>query len=208
MDLLGGKSGTWSTADGRSPLIQLKQVWMMLKLVHILTDGAGDRLGEYKFTGLTAGEYAIVAAKEGEDFCYSPPITVTIQDESNVFEIDQTNAADITFVNNTSCEASAYNGAITIKQITRGGIIDDVTAGTVYNFDWIVGTDTASGSRVDLDASFNSTVSFNPNGSQVSGLPGDQTYSVIVTKQEGPATRKNGAVRVCLPSSLAMIQMI
>ncbi len=80
--------------------------------------------------------------------------------------------------------------AITLKQITRGGIIDDVTTGTVYNFDWIVGTDTASGSRVNLDASFNSTVSFNPNGSQVSGLPGDQTYSVIVTKQEGPATEK------------------
>ncbi len=82
----------------------------------IITEATtNDRLGEYKFTGLTAGEYAIVAAKEGEDFCYSPPITVTIQDESNVFEIDQTNAADITFVNNTSCETSAYNGCNHVK---------------------------------------------------------------------------------------------
>ncbi len=150
-------------------------------------DFLADKLNDYTFTGLTAGVYAVVAAEEDENFCYSPPVTFEIEDRTDEIEVETVgidgsdgfpNDDDVEIVSNMDCTGSATSGtgSITINRLKRGTDEDTGPAlGANYNYVWHEGPTTGS----DLMGT-NITPATN-DGYEITGLPGGQ-YLVEVSK--------------------------
>ncbi|MEQ6121313.1 FG-GAP-like repeat-containing protein, partial [Reichenbachiella sp. MALMAid0571] len=147
-----------------------------------------DKLNDYTFSGLTAGVYAVVAAQEATNFCYSPPITFEILDETDDIEFasigvdagdgDGTDDA-VEIVSNMDCsgDPNTGNGSITIYEITRGAQTDVGAAITSnYNFIWHEGP--TIGSNV---FGAGSKTGFTDDGYRLLNIPGGQ-YLVEIEK--------------------------
>ncbi|MFY0602212.1 MAG: hypothetical protein JXR03_21225, partial [Cyclobacteriaceae bacterium] len=181
-------NGLWPTSATRPTDIQV------LEGVDVGATG-NDYIGTYSFSGLTAGEYTIMAAQEGAAFCLSPSVTFEIEDRFEEFEIDLTDAAYIDVFDDTNCDGGTVNsnGEINIKQIDRvlndgvgGFIVDgtDLATDADYTYTWYVGANT---SGTLLSAAGYGTIT--APGNQLSDLPSGE-YTVLI--ENGTSTVGSG----------------
>ncbi|MFY0655096.1 MAG: SprB repeat-containing protein, partial [Cyclobacteriaceae bacterium] len=196
-------TGTTSTAEGTITAVNGTQITITITNGIAFQDGEtittpdgdnatintflADKLNDYTFSGLTAGVYAVVAAEEDENFCYSPPITFEIFDQTDDLEfrsigVDASDGDgaddDVEIVSNMDCTGSTTsgNGSITIYNIVRGTDIDPMPANAGdYTFTWYEGPTTGA------DPMGTNITSAVDNGYEVTGLPGGQ-YLVEITK--------------------------
>ncbi|MEQ9384571.1 MAG: SprB repeat-containing protein, partial [Imperialibacter sp.] len=144
------------------------------------TNDSGNTTNVYTFSGLVEGSYAVVAAQNGVSFCYSPPVTFDITDDTETIDLDPSDVADLAIEDNTDCSGSP-NGKLTVLQLHRGAATDDVSAGGPqngdYTYQWFSGADP------DTDPALNAA-NVTAAGNEAFDLASG-TYSLRVTKQAG-----------------------
>ncbi|MCR9252396.1 MAG: L-type lectin-domain containing protein, partial [bacterium] len=150
--------------------------------------GFDDVENTYTFSGLTAGNYTVMAAQEGIAFCLSPSVTFEIEDRFFELDIDATDVNYVEVTGDTNCDGVAANsdGIIEIKQIDRvlddgaGGLTvdgtDDATVSTDYTYEWFAGDDVTD---PDLATTYPSAT-ISAIGNSVSDIPAG-TYTVRIT---------------------------
>jgi hypothetical protein len=109
------------------------------------------------YTALAAGSYTVTVTNT-DDNCASNPVQVTINDDLFIPPIE------IVAVDQTSCNPDAPNGALTatVDETALGGATGTTNG---YNFQW------------NDDVTSVATLS-----NQITGLKGDQTYTINVTR--------------------------
>ncbi|MFY0687328.1 MAG: gliding motility-associated C-terminal domain-containing protein, partial [Cyclobacteriaceae bacterium] len=122
--------------------------------------------GELSMTNLSAGKYYVEATYDTTG-CTSARVEVEILDDTNGPVID---LMDIT--EDYTCGGSIAYGSIELLTIDGAAATE-----TGYTYAWYVGTDTtaASGTRV------NTVTGASEDNTMISGVVGDQTYSVVIT---------------------------
>ncbi|WP_201568265.1 MULTISPECIES: hypothetical protein, partial [unclassified Imperialibacter] len=196
-------AGLWSVAEGRPTNIQVLEGTTAFQNQANLgygdvTAGHDDIENTYVFSGLTAGEYTVMAAQEGALFCLSPSVVFEIEDRFFELYIDESDVADIEITNDTNCNgiAANSNGVINIKQIDRrildgAGVptsdgIDDATISTDYTYQWFEGINTSAPA---LGTTATAAVN---NGHQITNIPAG-SYTVLITN----GTTTTGSADAC-----------
>ncbi|MEQ8416609.1 MAG: hypothetical protein RIB71_19160, partial [Imperialibacter sp.] len=144
------------------------------------TNDSGNTTNVYTFSGLVEGQYAVVAAEIGVSFCYSPPVTFDITDDTETIDLDPSDVADLAIEDNSDCSGNP-NGKLTVLQLHRGATTDDVSAAGPqngdYTYQWFSGADP------DTDPALNAA-NVTAAGNEAFDLASG-TYSLRVTKQAG-----------------------
>ncbi len=197
------KDGLWSVSTGRATDIQVAEGI----LVAVATDegvgssgfngGVNDYQRTYTFSGLTAGEYTILAAQEGKAFCLSPSVTFEVEDRFDEFYIDAASAVYVDIDDNDDCSGADADatGAIDILRIDR--ILEDISGAdstatgtdvSDFTFAWYQGS--AVNASLEIPADVLGTAVVSNGGATLTGLPSG-SYTVRITGNHGDGVSGN-----------------